>query len=646
MEVARSLAAVRPSGDVPGPDGARLIAEIRALEDQKSALAARQARLAVAFDLIQRREQAAAGMPAAELGAGVGAQIALARRESPARGGRLLGLAKALVTEMPHTLAALEAGQLNEWRATLLVRETACLSAEDRAAVDAELAPDTGTFDGAGDRRIIAAARAAAYRRDPRTVTQRASHAATERHVSLRPAPDTMCYLTALLPVAQGVAVYAALTRHADTLRAAGDPRTRGQLMADTLVERTTGTPGGITGIEIQLVMTDRTLFQGDSEPARLPGYGIVPAGWARDLLTTPEEAGTGAGSRAEAGTARADAPRARTRHGTRPERLAPPALHRPRHRRAHRHGLPRPALPARAPPPHPGPRRHLPHPLLRRPHPPLRPHHPLAPRRHHHPGPTAPDSAKPATTPKKPPAGPSRPRPGPRHTIDINTPTGHTYHSTAPPLPGTPARHAEPDLAEATAQPPPPTPQRANDLHRTAQVSSTSQMWGTEPRINGVGRRLNLLDGRPASARTTTRPGTRQPPGCSCRPSARAPGGSCHPGCATARGRCRRTPAAADQRPARRSVIRRLEVHALEAEQPHPGARRILEEVELGHVGPAPRPRIGDGELGPHPAPVLHCQVRIVEPGVAEPVAEGEQGLLPGPARTSGSRRRIPRCS
>jgi hypothetical protein len=29
-------------------------------------------------------------------------------------------------------------------------------------------------------------------------------------------------------------------------------------------------------------------------------------------------------------------------------------------------------------------------------------------------------------------------PRPGPRHTIELRTPTGHTYHSTAPPLPGT----------------------------------------------------------------------------------------------------------------------------------------------------------------------------------------------------------------
>jgi hypothetical protein len=94
-----------------------------------------------------------------------------------------------------------------------------------------------------------------------------------------------MTYLTALLPVAQGVAVYAALTRTADSLRSSGDARTRGQVMADTLTERITGTPGGVSGINLNLVMTDRTLFQGDPEPARLEGYGIVPAEWARALL-------------------------------------------------------------------------------------------------------------------------------------------------------------------------------------------------------------------------------------------------------------------------------------------------------------------------------------------------------------------------
>ena len=72
-------------------------------------------------------------------------------------------------------------------------------------------------------------------------VVARRRRAESERRVSLRPAPDTMSQLSALLPVAQGVAVYAALARSADTARAGGDARSRGQIMADTLVERVTG---------------------------------------------------------------------------------------------------------------------------------------------------------------------------------------------------------------------------------------------------------------------------------------------------------------------------------------------------------------------------------------------------------------------
>ncbi|WP_144661847.1 HNH endonuclease signature motif containing protein [Paenarthrobacter nicotinovorans] len=282
---------VHYSGGSASTVSADLIDQLRVLEEMKSAICGLQARVAVAFDLARRAEQAEAGVPASERGQGIGAQVALARRESPNRGSRLLGLAKALVMEMPRTLAALNSGQLNEWRATLLVKETACLSVEDRAAVDEELAADNGTFEGKGGKAVVAAAKAAAYRRDPRSVVGRASRAASERTVSLRPAPDTMTYLTALLPVAQGVAVYAALNRAADsacstgTVESGGVVPTRGQIMADTLVERVTGTPGGISGINLDLVMTDRTLLQGDSEPARLSGYGIVPAEWARSVV-------------------------------------------------------------------------------------------------------------------------------------------------------------------------------------------------------------------------------------------------------------------------------------------------------------------------------------------------------------------------
>ncbi|MHC6595174.1 HNH endonuclease, partial [Arthrobacter sp. C152] len=38
----------------------------------------------------------------------------------------------------------------------------------------------------------------------------------------------------------------------------------------------------------------------------------------------------------------------------------------------------------------------------------------------------------------KETPGWTTKPLPGPRHTVETTTPTGHTYRSTAPPLPGT----------------------------------------------------------------------------------------------------------------------------------------------------------------------------------------------------------------
>ncbi|MBO0898275.1 HNH endonuclease, partial [Arthrobacter sunyaminii] len=137
-----------------------------------------------------------------------------------------------------------------------------------------------------GDRQLIARIKTLAYTLDPHSVVNRTAKATAERFVSCRPAPDTMTYVTALLPVAQGVGVYAALTREADRQRAAGDPRTKGQIMADTFVERTTGQARAEdVRIEVQLIMTDRTLLAGSTEPAVLPGYGIIPAQTARNLV-------------------------------------------------------------------------------------------------------------------------------------------------------------------------------------------------------------------------------------------------------------------------------------------------------------------------------------------------------------------------
>jgi hypothetical protein len=260
---------------------------IAALEALKGAAAAAQARLTVSFDASQRSEQAAQGVPAKKRGLGVAGQVALARRDSPNRGARHLGLARALVTEMPHTLRALSEGRISEWRATVLVRETAVLRAEHRTEVDAALA---GRIDTLGDRGVEREAKKLAYALDPGSVLRRRGKAEADRRVSIRPAPDTMTYLTGLLPVAQGVAVHAALTKHAATLRAAGDSRTRGQIMADTLVERVTGqAKAPDVPVEVQLVMTDRSLLTGDDTPGRIVGQGPVPAALARALVAAGE---------------------------------------------------------------------------------------------------------------------------------------------------------------------------------------------------------------------------------------------------------------------------------------------------------------------------------------------------------------------
>ena len=264
-------------------DESVLVERIAALERLKAAAAAGQARLAVALEASRRAAEAAAGVPAARRGKGVGAEVALARRDSPARGSRHLGFAKALVLEMPHTLAALEAGVLSEWRATLVVRESACLDVEDRRRLDAELCADLSQLDGVGDAALVAAAKAVAYRLDPHAVVDRAAKAAAERTVTIRPAPDTMTYLTALLPVAQGVSVYAALKRAAD---ASCDGRSRGQVMADALVERITGRPADQpVPVAVNLIISDQALLGAEHAAAAIVGYGSVPSAVAQAMV-------------------------------------------------------------------------------------------------------------------------------------------------------------------------------------------------------------------------------------------------------------------------------------------------------------------------------------------------------------------------
>lgn len=262
-----------------------LLAEERALEEAKNAISARQARLTVEAHDRQRRLDLPRGINRATTARKVGSDVALARRSSPHLGSRLLGLAHAVVEEMPCTFQALAAGVISERDATDIVAATAYLSRQDRAGVDAAMVDELGNVS---HRRLIAAAQAAAYRADPEAATARRAKAESERRVSLRPAPDCMTWLTALVPVKDGVACYAALKTAADVTATPEHPR--GQVMADTLVERVTGrTTAEGPDVHVSLVMPLDSLT-GDT-PADVPGYGPVPADLAREWVADPEKA-------------------------------------------------------------------------------------------------------------------------------------------------------------------------------------------------------------------------------------------------------------------------------------------------------------------------------------------------------------------
>jgi hypothetical protein len=270
---------------------AEQVEQLGLLEQVKNAASAVQARLAVAFDASQREEQAQAGVPASRQGRGVAEQVALARRESPSKGSRLLGLANLLAADLPRTLDAMTAGLVSEWRATLVAQAAVVLEPADRRQLDAALAPRLPRLS---DRQVYAEARAAAYRADPQAAVNRGRRAAADRRVTVRPAPDVMAFVSGYVPAAQGVAVFKALDVAARTARSEGDSRSLDQIKADTFVQRLTGQASAeAVPFEVGLVMTDTTLLEGDQTPARLEHHGPIPAGLARELLSRAETAGT-----------------------------------------------------------------------------------------------------------------------------------------------------------------------------------------------------------------------------------------------------------------------------------------------------------------------------------------------------------------
>lgn len=267
---------------------------VRAGEQVKASVAALQARACTDFverrdievaearatDHISRRE-------ASQRRSAARAEVALARRCSPFQADRHVAHGRALCSTLPHTMAALTAGDLSEHRAEIIARETACLSPEDRREVDARIA---GELTLLGDKALTAAVQRACIDVDQASIVERRRRAAADRCVGVRPAADGMARLTVLGPLTDVVGAYASL-RAAESARwvATGEPevdaaraaddRGRGAWLADTALERLSGrAEGQAQPVEIGLVMSDTALFPAaGSSPSTDPGSSSSP---------------------------------------------------------------------------------------------------------------------------------------------------------------------------------------------------------------------------------------------------------------------------------------------------------------------------------------------------------------------------------
>ena len=201
--------------------------------------------------------------------------------------------ASALVDRLPATLAAWEAGLLDQRRVTAITDATATLTSEHAALVEARVLPRAPQQTAA---QLRAALKRAIIAVDPDGAQERHERARKGRRVAVNPEPDGMASLWALLPAPDAVASFAWLTRLA---RGCGgdDPRSMDERRADLLADLLSGRlrnpdqplPAAVNPGKplVQVVMPMTALFGLTDDPSELLGYGPITAGMAREIAAT-----------------------------------------------------------------------------------------------------------------------------------------------------------------------------------------------------------------------------------------------------------------------------------------------------------------------------------------------------------------------
>lgn len=265
---------------------------IDVLERERACCGSLQTKFANRVEQLTIEENREHGFNKRNLERGTASKVCLARRRAQSGGRTFQRCSRILVEDTPYLASRFAVGDLTLEQVLAITGPLEDLTAEQRKQFDQYYEQHPDMFDQLGCRNITDMVRKHTEKVEGSARSEKIVESNTCRYIRFRKGKDCI-HLSGRLPLEEGLALQKHLKKQAAKAIQKGDTRTSAQLECDLLVRRcVTGTAEPLAlRLELKLIMTDRSLFLGDREPAYLPGYGVIPAQYAREMVANAAQA-------------------------------------------------------------------------------------------------------------------------------------------------------------------------------------------------------------------------------------------------------------------------------------------------------------------------------------------------------------------
>ncbi|WP_405489156.1 DUF222 domain-containing protein [Nocardia sp. NBC_00511] len=276
-----------------------LVARLRAVHSTIAVAQAEEVELMTALYRMRREQQLERGVRAVYAGEDAATEIGVALHIPQRTADNLIALGLSLEHRLPCTREAFESGRIDLPRVRALHEVFRNIDLELVAALEPRIVAYAENADPSRVKRTL---RRWLLEADPAGQAERRKTAESDRYVNVTAADNGTAVLDAVLPAADGVALYERLREMAQTHCCAADPRTSNQRRADALIALTTGTGQLSCGCGhrdcpragstvaparkalVQVGVSAETLAGLADNPALLAGFGAIDADLARKL--------------------------------------------------------------------------------------------------------------------------------------------------------------------------------------------------------------------------------------------------------------------------------------------------------------------------------------------------------------------------